>query len=486
MGGWTVTQGSVEILHSSFIPSYSGGRAIDMDGSAPGAIAQTLSTVVGNTYTVRFMMSANAGGNASRSLELSVGGVTSNYTINTSAGHSVSNPDWVEQSYTFTATGTSTVLQFRSLSASGSSGAILADVAVINQSASNGTDNLIGNSGNDTVIGSGAVDQLEGDDANLVYNGSFELGAIEQVSITSGWIRTGSTTDGVHNDANRATQGTNHYAFGGWSAAAGGTLSQTINTVTGTTYTLSFDLARSWGDASVSQMQAMVLDGTTALVNQMATVHHNSKQSYTYTFTATSNATTLQFTDRSLFPAANDFDMDNVRVYSVTGGNDTLIGGAGNDQLYGGGGNDLLDGGVGGDYLDGGAGTDTATYSNSTAGVTVNLTTNLQTSTGDASGDWLANFENVIGSAFADTLTGNSSNNTLDGGAGDDTFAASGGVDTIIGGAGNDVLVLSGNRSNYSITNASGTITITDLRNNAPNGVETVTGVETFRFADGT
>jgi hypothetical protein len=109
----------------------------------------------------------------------------------------------------------------------------------------------------------------------------------------------------------------------------------------------------------------------------------------------------------------------------------------------------------------------------------------LQTSTGDASGDWLANVENVIGSAFADVFTGNSSNNTLDGGAGDDTFVASGGVDTIIGGAGTDILVLSGNRSNYSITNASGTITITDLRNNAPDGVETVTGVETFRFADG-
>ncbi len=187
-----------------------------------------------------------------------------------------------------------------------------------------------------------------------------------------------------------------------------------------------------------------------------------------YTFTATSNATTLQFTDRSLFPAANDFDMDNVRVYAVTGGNDMLIGGAGNDQLYGGGGNDTLDGGAGVDYLDGGAGIDTVTYANSTAGVTVNLGINTQTSAGDASSDWIANIENVIGTAFADTLTGNSSNNTLDGGAGDDTFVASGGIDTIIGGAGNDVLILSGNRSNYTITNASGTITITDLRNNAP------------------
>ncbi len=46
-------------------------------------------------------------------------------------------------------------------------------------------------------------------------------------------------------------------------------------------------------------------------------------------------------------------------------------------------------------------------------------------------------------------------------------------------------MVLTGNRSNYSITNASGTFTIIDLRSNTPDGTETVTGVETFRFTDG-
>ncbi|MFO1001928.1 MAG: DUF642 domain-containing protein [Planctomycetaceae bacterium] len=143
-----------------------GGRSVDLDGLAPGAISQTLTTVVGEVYTVRFRMSANGSGATTKSLELSVGGVTSNYSITTSAGHSTSTPDWVEQSCTFTATATSTVLQFRSLSASGSSGAILGDVVVVSESASNGTDSLIGNSGNDLLLGSGGVDKLEGDDAN--------------------------------------------------------------------------------------------------------------------------------------------------------------------------------------------------------------------------------------------------------------------------------------------------------------------------------
>ncbi len=484
MGGWTVTQNSVELLDNSFIPTYSGGRAIDMDGSAPGAISQTLTTVAGNTYTVHFMMSANASGVATKSLELSAGGVTSNYSITTSSGHSISTPDWVEQSYTFTATGTSTVLQFRSLSASGAQGAILADVAVINQNASNGTDNLIGNIGNDTLIGSGAVDRLEGDDANLVYNGSFEVAASGSGVAPAGWVMTGTAGDGVSNVASRSSEGSNYFAFGGWTSNLGGTLSQTINTVSGTTYTLSFDLTRSF-DGTTGQLQAMVLDGTNALVNKTVSVNYLGKQTSTFSFTATSITTTLQFTDRSLFPAGADLDFDNVRVYASTGGNDTLIGGAGADSLFGGGGNDTLDGGAGSDFIDGGAGADTVTYANSSAGVTVNLGINSQTSSGDASGDWIANIENVTGSGLADTLTGNSSNNTIDGGAGDDVIYVSGGSDTIVGGTGTDVVVFTGDRASYSITNNAGTYTVVDLRIASPDGTQTISGVETFRFTDG-
>ncbi len=101
------------------------------------------------------------------------------------------------------------------------------------------------------------------------------------------------------------------------------------------------------------------------------------------------------------------------------------------------------------------------------------------------SGDRIANVENIIGSAFADNLRGNSGNNVINAGAGDDTIHATAGNDTIIGGAGNDVLILSGNRSHYAVTNNAGTLTITDLRNDAPNGVQTVSDVELFRFADG-
>ena len=94
-------------------------------------------------------------------------------------------------------------------------------------------------------------------------------------------------------------------------------------------------------------------------------------------------------------------------------------------------GNDTLTGGGGADKLIGGGGNDTANYSTSAKGVTVNLAlTTKQVSKGDAAGDVLSSIENVSGSAFADKLTGNSKNNVLSGLAGADKLSGGAGADT--------------------------------------------------------
>jgi Ca2+-binding RTX toxin-like protein len=126
-------------------------------------------------------------------------------------------------------------------------------------------------------------------------------------------------------------------------------------------------------------------------------------------------------------------------VENVTGSdfNDTLTGDAGNNVLNGGKGDDTLIGGAGADTLDGGAGNDTADYSSSATGIVVNLALGTGQG-GDAQGDKLIAIENVIGTAFDDTLTGNAGSNTLHGGAGNDHFVASGGGDHYDGGAGSD------------------------------------------------
>jgi len=125
-------------------------------------------------------------------------------------------------------------------------------------------------------------------------------------------------------------------------------------------------------------------------------------------------------------------------------GDDVLDGGTGNDQLYGNDNSDLLIGGAGNDLLDGGAneswGADTASYASATSGVKVNLGLTSAQATGGAGTDTLLNIEDLVGSGFNDTLTGNGVANRIDAGAGNDTVAGGGGNDLLIGGTGNDRL----------------------------------------------
>ncbi len=76
---------------------------------------------------------------------------------------------------------------------------------------------------------------------------------------------------------------------------------------------------------------------------------------------------------------------------------------------------------------------ETVTYAFASAPVTVSLAVAVQQNTLGAGLDTLTNIDNLIGSGFADTLTGNVRNNVLDGGAG---------IDTLKGGAGNDTYIV--------------------------------------------
>lgn len=143
-------------------------------------------------------------------------------------------------------------------------------------------------------------------------------------------------------------------------------------------------------------------------------------------------------------------------------GNDTLIGYAGNDQLSGGAGDDTFEGGLGADLIDGGANSasaagpnagDTVRYVRSAAAVTIDL--NLATAQGgaagaDSVGDILRQIENVVGSSFADTLTGDAADNRLSGLDGNDTILGGGGNDVLIGDGGNDTLSGSAGEDNLS------------------------------------
>ncbi|MGI9365697.1 MAG: calcium-binding protein, partial [Rhizobiaceae bacterium] len=115
----------------------------------------------------------------------------------------------------------------------------------------------------------------------------------------------------------------------------------------------------------------------------------------------------------------------NVSLEAVDDAVDTALTGADGtpDVIVSGENEDIIDGGTGGN--------DTVDYSNSTNSVNVNLATAI-VSGGYADGDTIKDIENVIGSAFNDTITGNGEDNIITGGPGNDSMFGEGGDDTFV------------------------------------------------------
>ncbi|GJM02808.1 MAG: hypothetical protein DHS20C08_13090 [Rhodomicrobium sp.] len=127
----------------------------------------------------------------------------------------------------------------------------------------------------------------------------------------------------------------------------------------------------------------------------------------------------------------------------------SLSGRGGDDIIFAGAGNDKVEGGQGADTLDGGSGNDTLSYAGSEEAVTISLATE-EVNGGDAEGDSITSFENIEGSAFDDSLTGDDAYNIIDGGAGNDIIYATAGSDGIMGGRGSDTLAFTASTSGIS------------------------------------
>ncbi|MEH3123700.1 MAG: M10 family metallopeptidase C-terminal domain-containing protein [Sphingomonas phyllosphaerae] len=127
-------------------------------------------------------------------------------------------------------------------------------------------------------------------------------------------------------------------------------------------------------------------------------------------------------------------------------GIENLTGSHFNDVLNGTAGNNVIAGGGGHDRLNGGAGRDTISFAGLDRGVTFSLAAQGSDQFLQPGSSVIATgFEDILGSAGNDTLTGNASANRINGGAGDDVLvdSASGlstGTDTIDGGAGFDTI----------------------------------------------
>ena len=300
-----------------------------------------------------------------------------------------------------------------------------------------------------------------------------------------------------------------------------GALSQTVKTVAGSPYTLSFDLAGRPGFVASSKLD-VVVNGT--IIGTITPADSNWHR-YSFTFNGTANDTV------AFRPVAGDTDTVGALIDAVlltgarpgteedhdhsgnhivgTAGNDFLDGTDGNDHIAGGDGNDTLIGGKGNDYLDGQGGEYNQVDYDGAAGDnvftrnadgTVKVTSELYGTDTlvNIDGIWFrgaakwATVDSLITGGTVDPgqhLMGTAANDFLEGGSGDDHIMGLAGNDTLYGGRGNDELDggagdynqadYDGAASDYVFTrNADGTVTVT----NATYGTDTLTEIDGIWF----
>jgi choice-of-anchor C domain-containing protein len=114
--GWDVTLGTVDWIRGYWQSSDGDGFSVDMNGDSPGAISQTIATVLGTHYHLTFDISGNPDvGGGTRVILADTGGAASPFVYNFTVGpNSRSNMNWESRALDFVATGSSTTITFAS------------------------------------------------------------------------------------------------------------------------------------------------------------------------------------------------------------------------------------------------------------------------------------------------------------------------------------------------------------------------------------
>lgn len=312
---------------------------------------------------------------------------------------------------------------------------------------------LTGGSGNDTLEGGGGADDLRGGTGN--NTASYANSAS---GVVASLLSPGSNTGDAAGDTYNLIQN-----------LLGGIGNDTLTGDTGDN--------KLTGGAGTNTLNGG--DGNDTLIGGVGTDTFNGgngTDTVTYASSTTGMVVDLALlgaSSRSTNDAQGDVFGADVENFVGSGQADTFYGRATTENIDAGGGNDIVYGSQGADTLNGNGGTDTMDYSLSAAAVNVNLSDAIAESGGDAAGDVLSNFEIIIGSVGADTLTADNTGMTLKGLAGNDILTGGTGADTLEAGSGNDTLNggVGNDRLDFVTNNADGGMSNDTANGGADNDV---------------
>ena len=390
------------------------------------------------------------------------------------------------------------------------------DILDSDSSNSSGNDSLIGGNGNDTLFAFGG-DTIRGDAGNdliQVWNDqAYDIQGgtdSDTVSIVSGaWWFIGSSFSLAGNEIEQVlANGQEIYGGSSFGSTTNDNLNFTGITVTGLDF-----IDGQGGDDSITGSAAA--DNLRGSAGNDTLIGGNGNDTLSggegidsfdggvgsdlidYSFSSTGGTLALPTGTSSIGGVNESF----TSIENVIGsnGNDSITGSAddnflagrgGNDTLLGLAGNDTLLGGNEVNNLDGGLDIDTVDFSflSGANGGDINLLTTVAAITG-LGNTTILNFENAVGGAGNDTISGTATGNQLNGLVGNDSLFGDDGIDTLLGGLGADTLnggLGLGDVADYSYSSVGGSINLaTGLSHFGVSDQDSLIGIEAVQGSQG-
>ena len=129
--GWNIESGNIDLIHSFWTPK-SGNQSIDLVGTYPGTISQTINTVPGATYTISFRMAGNPDAQEQKVLGVYWDGNEVGSPTFDTTGKSKTDMGWTFVAIPgLTATKTTTKIAFKNIASSEYYGVALDDISVV-------------------------------------------------------------------------------------------------------------------------------------------------------------------------------------------------------------------------------------------------------------------------------------------------------------------------------------------------------------------